>query len=611
MKKMVTFLSLLLSLGAFAAPAPLPDQGGQIINLLKNNQFSQGKTGLVASTPSTYTLVSDSTAIVGTSGKFLPTANAQTLTSDLYQVPAGLVGAPCLLTIPYRSSESTNLVNVQILDGSNVGISPVVPFTRNQGPAAPLHVTAVCPSSMRFRLTSTGTASALVIDNLHLGSETRLKEISQAQMYGTALFPTSTGCEWAVTSSSPTDPAAVSACQFPTVTGQLVASATKTPTIEAPNAKAGTYDVTFVPGYISQKSGVNCHYYLTDESNVTAFDQIAASAGTNNYVPGPMHAAFNYSSGGSHTFKVKISASDNASSCTVTNDGVQGGFIVRYFPSQSQTITEGSGQAASWSGYFPASRYWTTTSGPFADPTPQGSGTLIQRDNQNFGTVSAYAGDLPGITMSPSKMGRYMACFQSKGGNNNAPTNVLEIQLIDQDGTQLGTDDSYQLQSAPTHVKVCGIVNFTSLSARTLRVQMAAGGGSTSYLGFATADSLQIMIFQLDAGQAAVAYPGVVSSGSASQQRIEWANLDPAAAVTASSSPWIGGGSVGATGIHSYTISGFSSRPYCMCTVPTGAAILCSMETVPTTSNVTTHTRQVEVAADNDVSVDIVCIGPK
>lgn len=610
MKKMLTFFSLLLSIGAFAAPAPLPDQGGQSINLLKNNQFSQGKTGLTASAPSTYTLVSDSSAIVGTSGKFLPTTSGQTLTSDTYTVPPGLVGAPCLLSIPYRSSESTNLINAQILDGSNAGVSPVVPFTRNMGPAAPLQLTAVCPASIKFRFTSTGSASALVIDNMLLGADNRLSQVSQAAMYGTGNFAATTGCTWQVTSSASSDPAAVASCSFPTVTGRLVASATKTPTIEAPNAPAGTYDVTFVAGHVTQRGGSNCHYLVTDESNVGPYEQQGASGGTANFYAATFHASFNYASPGGHTFKVRASSSDNTSPCVIENDGVQGGFLVRYYPSQSQTITQNSGQASSWSGYFPSTRYWTTTSGPFADPTPQGSGTLIQRDNQNFGTVSAYAGDLPGITMSPAKMGRYMACFQSKGGNSNAPTNALEIQLIDQDGTQLGTDDSYQLQSAPTHVKVCGIVNFTSLSARTLRVQMAAGGGSTSYLGFATADSLQITIFQLDAGQAAVAYPNVVASQSSSASYLQGAFLGSGGAINASSSAWISLSSHPATGVFVYAISGFSGTPYsCQVNAYDNGANAGAFFTNMTQTSLEIHTSLNGSAAD--LPHNVTCFGPK
>jgi hypothetical protein len=591
--------------------------GGSGINLLVDNPgLEAGVTqNMSASAPSTVTAVTGSSALFETTSfNFFPTLSGQTYETQAYAVPKGLQGAPCLAAIYYTSAEVTSPTNGAVYSGTNTLLSAQVPFTRNVGPAMPLYIPFTCPTSgsVKIRMTSTGgVTSGLIGDNMHLGSETRLKEVTQASMYGTNTFPDASGCDWNSSSSAFSDYPANGSCPLGVATGRLVASVTKTPTVEAPNAPAGTYEVLYVPGYIAAHAGTNCRYTVTDESNVgSTIQSFSTTTATNNHAV-PLAGVFNYSTAASHTFKVRVASSDNSTNCALNNDGNQGQYIVKYYPTQSQTITQGSGQASSWSGYFPASRYWTTNSGPFADPSPQGSGSLIERDNQNFGTVSGYSGSLPGITFSPAKMGRYHVCFRSKLGNNNAPTNAAEVQLIDQDGVQLGTDDSYTLETRPSTMVVCGNVNFSSLAPRSLRLQMAAGGSSVSTLGFGTADGLQITIFQLDAGQAAVAYPGVIEGPVGSPRLIHaYAALNNAGSVNRSSGNWITLGSHPSTGDFVYTLSTFSGIPSCTCTAGGSTSTLCSVNAISSTS-VEVSLRQVEAAAFVDAAHDLICLGPK
>jgi len=606
MKK--TLLALLLSATAFAAPAPLPDQGGQVINLLKNNQFSQGRTGITASVPTTYTLITGANAISGTSGQFLPTANAQTLTSDSYAAPGGLGGGACLLAVPYRSSESTNLVNAQVLDGSNNPLSPVVPFTRNIGPSQPLYIPFQCPATaatVKFRLTSTGTASALVIDNLHLGSENRTIQVSQAANYGSAIFAGTASCAWLITSSTVGDLPANASCPFPTVTGRLVASATKTPSVEAPNAPAGVYDVTFVSGFVEGHSGTDCHYQVTDESNAKVLDQMVYGT-TATLVAGlPLRAVFNYASSGSHTFKIRASSTDNSTTCGVTNGTAQGGFIVNYYPSASQTLVAASGQAAYWSGQIDGPS-WTTTSGTYSDGSESGAVVVTERKNVNFGTVLKAAG-VAGFTFSFPKLGGYEVCAQTAYSNSvSAQSSVFNIT----DGSSIIAEiNGYGGASYPAPMTLCGIYQVTSLAPITLKMQgKGTAGATTTWAGGAAI--FGVTVKQLDAGQAAPVFPGTVSSGSAGQSLIQGAFLSGSGIVYNASSNWIVLNTHPGSGHLTYTISGFSGTPHsCHVTgFDNGASITAHIE------NMTSSALVVHLAlgvTPTDLPHTITCFGPK
>lgn len=497
--------------------------GGSGINLLADNPgFEAGVLqSMSASAPSTVTAIVGSNALFETaSAQFLPTIAAQTYETQAYAIQKGLQGGACLASIYYTSAESVNLVTATILDGSNVAKSQVIPFTRNVGAATPLYVPFTCPTSgtVKIRMTSTGSASALVLDNMHLGSETRLKEVSQAQVVTTITYPQQSSSSVPNTMSLAYTTLNSGPGAVPTVVGGCTVTTGSTE-FTCPNLAPGHYTAEWNGRlYCAGVAGASGTFQLTDGTNTGGTGQSnlsSAQVGGAYVQPEANHLSLDveYNNAGTHIFSLQAYTNGSGAICaTLINSNNAAQFTLKKFPSGSQTITSNSGQAASWSGYFPNSIYWTTTSGAFADPTYSGSGALVERSNQNFGTVTGYPGFLPGIAFSPPKMGRYMVCVKSKAGNTGAPTYGSEMQLVDQNLNELGTDDSYTTQLVLSSVGVCGIMTVNSLASQSVRVRLAAGGGSTSYLGFGLANALQFSIFQLDAGQAAVAFPTLVTS---------------------------------------------------------------------------------------------------
>jgi hypothetical protein len=141
-----------------------------------------------------------------------------------------------------------------------------------------------------------------------------------------------------------------------------------------------------------------------------------------------------------------------------------------------------------YSGYM-TSTGWNTSTTTFADPTiNSGTNSLTQR----YGTitVSAAASNLPGITFTPSSASAVYEITVSMTLTNS--TANLDASLSLTDGTtQIVTAVTQQAGStlAVQWVTMTGIYAPGTTSAVTVKTQMAAGAGGTSYIGYSNGGS--------------------------------------------------------------------------------------------------------------------------
>lgn len=139
----------------------------------------------------------------------------------------------------------------------------------------------------------------------------------------------------------------------------------------------------------------------------------------------------------------------------------------------------------SWIGYHSSTtnNTFTVTSNGFADFTNSGDSTtaLTEIDNSNFGTVTSYGGtgasELPGIIFTPGATGRYFvkASFTINAQNGN---NVYGIRLTD-GTTVLDVQEMFNAGQTYFTVTLSGILNISSLSSKTIKVQGSNSGSGT------------------------------------------------------------------------------------------------------------------------------------
>jgi hypothetical protein len=181
--KQALFAILALMFGLSSTALSQPNTLKQFqdkIELLENPGFENGKAGWTASAGS-FTLITSSSALAGsTSARFNASASGQIVYSKSYTVPKGLWGLPCLGYVKYITTESTNKYRIRAYDGSNVLAYNDIEASST---AQMAYVPFTCPSSgtVRLEIYSQGDAADIDFDFGHLGSDTRLVDVSQAQ----------------------------------------------------------------------------------------------------------------------------------------------------------------------------------------------------------------------------------------------------------------------------------------------------------------------------------------------------------------------------------------------------------------------------------------------
>jgi microcystin-dependent protein len=278
----------------------------------------------------------------------------------------------------------------------------------------------------------------------------------------------------------------------------------------------------------------------------------------------------------------------------------------------------------SWSGYHAQSDCsWARTNSVFADPTADASCTFTEQTNQNFGTVtSADSGGskLPGITFTPQRVGRYNVCATFPQSTSDAGVGVGASLT---DGTTAFVQQAWDAQAAGGYqfpVVLCGIYNATDTSAKTLKIQIRAGAGTTtiSAPSYLTA-AVRWSIFALDQSFPMPYYGGTITNSGGNQVRVEAAelNCDAGSSITRqmNSSSWVSSiGNISSGGCAVTLTSGvFSSTPHCTVSLlNTGAGTGEIVWATPSSSTSVSVLGVTSASANSSGhNVTLNCVGPR
>ena len=290
-------------------------------------------------------------------------------------------------------------------------------------------------------------------------------------------------------------------------------------------------------------------------------------------------------------------------------------------------------QAISWSGYHGSiSGGCASTSATFADPTACTGITLNQLTNRNFGTVTTASGSLPGITFTPVKTGMVYVCATPYQSGSGAAQNWAS-RLVDGSGTIInpGVGGSINLAAGKNFsLPVCGIYNVTDLTSKTIKLQMAISGGSSTNYSASPQDggaNITWSIFALDQNIPAPVLVGSVTSGSTGAERIERVRFGGASersnctsspcTIYSQSGSWVSSVTRNSTGNYTVNIASgvFTSEPTC-----TGVAKSISLQNtalipVDATGSVTSKRFDVmrlgSAGTNDDAYVEYICTGPR
>lgn len=274
-------------------------------------------------------------------------------------------------------------------------------------------------------------------------------------------------------------------------------------------------------------------------------------------------------------------------------------------------------QGLSWSGYHDATCIWTTTSTSYADPSDDASCTLSERTNRNFGTVVTYGAAKPGITFTPKKSGTYFVCARSALYNSTV-SGYSTMALNTTGGTTatIGTGGIRQGTSSGSNdeksVTLCGLVNLTSATSTTVRLQIAASTGTTTLADLSSGGtSVEWSIFNVDQPVQAILANSVISN-VANGIRIEGASIDNTgtATIVRQTGSWINSVSRTSAGVVeiNYSSSLWSVAPLCTLTI-NAATLIARVESITTTRLTTRMITSAGVSTDNPFYV--MCIGPR
>lgn len=405
-------------------------------------------------------------------------ATSEYLKSVAVTVPDGLKGRSCMAGIQYKwPSGTATHINLQAYDGTNILAQADLTVTTYWLNA---YVAFPCPTSgtVQLRLASTADAAVLTLDQAWLGSQTNLKDISQAELYGSLTHAGTASCTWTnVTAASWQNFPVNANCPVPTLVGNALAPDTKVPGIKFSSLPPGKYVVS-ASGILSSTSA-QCQYQISD--GTTGSGMTATLSGTTQDISAPI-GVFTYTNAQSNiTFQLQ-SYFASGTNCIVYNAGV--GFqkfefsVVRYPLSSQQAVTLET-QGIAWQGNHASDCAFIRTNAAYGAFTADATCTFTEITNSNFGTVTSQlsgSDKLPGIVFIPKYTGIYSICAYP---NVSSAVASATVSLRLTDGTAVFDENGILEHAADNYVRMplCALVNISSIASKTLYIE---GKASTS-----------------------------------------------------------------------------------------------------------------------------------
>ena len=560
-----------------------------------------------------------------------------TVTWTLGTLDSTLNGGNCELRLNYTASSIGSNVKFGVYQGSNLVASTLALSTQSvPNPTLSLNVPCGDLSSATtiklYNDTGNSGTSALKIDHVYYGAATNIGSVAQASMYGSVVMSGCTGGSLSTTSSSFADLAS-SGCSY---SAELNASSPSGNVLGATftNLPPGQYEIEAEGSFFNTGSEA-CSFRFYDGTNGTTEGRIQQNNGGTTYTP-KLSGKLSYTAAqGSITIRVQAKSQTGASTCGIgtTSSGFPATIRIKRFPTSSEIAYRPELQALSWSGYHGSiSGGCASTSATFADPTACTGITLNQLTNRNFGTVTTASGSLPGITFTPVKTGMVYVCATPYQSGSGAAQNWAS-RLVDGSGTIInpGVGGSINLAAGKNFsLPVCGIYNVTDLTSKTIKLQMAISGGSSTNYSASPQDggaNITWSIFALDQNIPAPVLVGSVTSGSTGAERIERVRFGGASersnctsspcTIYSQSGSWVSSVTRNSTGNYTVNIASgvFTSEPTC-----TGVAKSISLQNtalIPVDATGSATSKRFDVmrlgsaGTNDDAYVEYICTGPR
>ena len=540
----------------------------------------------------------------------------------------------CIASFWYTGFDEN--ITAQVYDGAGTAISNSQVLQARTEWHREENVTFICSDAadneVELRLTASADAAIGYVDNIWVGENYNVIDVSQASFVGSIEWPLNASCLWTrSTSGSFANFADDTGCASPTVSGRLSDSSSgDRPEFTITNAGIGEYvvvmegDIGVYSSAAGTATGQAASFQLHDGTNAISSIQNYHSYG----------AVFSSSLGaqvGSAHFTFNLTAPD--SSLTINLQGKRSlnsgiayvdarysdvKFSVYHYPLSSDTAFKADQAVKSWSGNHAQTCLWANTGSGLDNPTADATCTLVEATNTNFGTVVTYdsgGSALPGITFDVAQPSdAYFICVNASVYGSTTSTTTLSL-----------TDGTTEIASNQAGFAASGIRKPTTLCAKyepgssgskTLRLETATSAGTVT-LGTALSPSIHWTIFKIQHGMSAPLIKNSVVTSSDSVWGHESAVIDYSGttpSVTTESGDWIASIAANSTGDSTITINSgiFSSAPICVCSGQSTATDTCVIDTNTAVSATTVRVQIVNppgTAADRGYNIH--CHGPR
>ena len=581
-------------------------------NKLSNPGFEKGTTGW---TESGGTLASTSTAsevLEGTKAITWDSSSAaQTLTGTAITV-GGFAGQNAELTCNVRVPSGTATHTLGVWDGTTLSNAVTLRNTSGNTNYVATTINFIAPSSGTVTARFTSVASnepSISIDDCYLGKARNIGTVQQAIVYGSALYPTTTNCNWQSTSTAFASFATDADCPTPTVTGNASAPATKIPAITFASLPPGEYEVTVRGSLRDATLDTNgCTFAISDGTNRIGQTNIYQGANMGSVMEN-LTTRVRYTAPQSNvTFQVVLRSDNAANTCQLSINDTPNEqsleFIVKQFPLSSQQAVSSAQSDYDWTSY-----------GTTSDFTGFGTVSSISLQHRRIGSDLEIRGKFTSGVTTATEARIALPSGLTSSDTSRIPSLQMAGQLIKSAGAST-TNFAYFTLIEPS------VTYITFGDQTSTRIPLSKRNGNDSFTnGDQISFTAKIPIQGWSNNQRAPVLVGSVTSNSSGAERIERVKVGTASCTTnpcniSSTSGGISSITRQSTGKYNLNFSsGFSSAPTCTCTSHDFGvqATFCSAPN----NSVTPSTTQWGFETRNylnslvDTSFDIICIGPR
>jgi hypothetical protein len=605
-------------------------------NLLVNPGFEAGTAGWATSAGS---ITASSSAGHLDQGKFFlnwgPAATNDVLSSGYISITSGtgISGANGVVSCRFKDMGPGSTASLQAYDGTNILATTAVTAPSNGYSRTSVNFVFPTSGNVRLQVTS-NNAGVFNVDDCYLGLAEgfNLSQVSQASIFGTLKYPTTTGCTWSVTQTSyAADFPAQASCPVATVTGGVSAPATKIPAFSAVTMSPADYEFDFGINASLGGNYVSCR--IVDESGNQLEDQ--ALYNSNEAADGALYhikTKVNYSTSQSNkTFKLQCLSSAGAVGVLADNSAnaayhSQFSVIVKKYPSASQQVYGPDATAASWSGYLSGAS-GTTSAAAYTDLSSTGA-TITQVTATNISCTTSGT-SVYGISCTVPRAGKFNITATGTSQSGTSGSND-SLRLVDGSGTIIdagktsvrsgaNVDQAFNLQ---------GDWSAAGAGTYTFKIQ---GGTSGTVLGIVNgvatgSPSSSWTVHQVDVTSPAPLTNGSVTSNSSGLERMERISFSGNSTMSANctstpctiatqSGSWVTSVSHSSTGVYVLNIPAgeFSAQPTCVSSTDNGLATSFNCEQLYNGGSSTAVTLKAFNASHTltDGGCHAVCMGPR